>query len=85
MSSQRSSSTCEDLAAGSGPVCGEDPAANRGPDGGEVPGSRVVLVRIQQQVGAPVVVRGQVVGGGGEDPAAGRGPGGGVEPCRRLW
>ena len=37
-------------------------------------------MRIQQQVGAPVVVRSQVVGGGGEDPAAGRGPGGGEEP-----
>ena len=48
---------------------------------------------MQQQVGAPVVVRSQavvrsqvevrsqVVGGGDEDPAAGRGPGGGEDPA----
>ena len=39
-----------------------------------------MAVRVQQQVGVPLVVRSQVVGGGGEDPAAGRGPGGGEDP-----
>ena len=64
----------EDPVAGRGPGGGEDPAANRGLGGGEEPGSGVMVVRIPQQVGAPVVVRSQVVGCGGEDPAAGKGP-----------